>query len=402
MLRQLFCIKFVLFFLLKAPAQNYVILYEDCKYKGRVAYLEPGAYRDYQMKIKNDALSSIQVPPGMKITLYEHNNFQGRSVSFTSHVYCLDQDWNDVASSIVIESSYTPPSNTNSSVTFYYDCYSKGYSLSLTPGTYTGNQLGNLWRNISSFTINGYLRVKVFTTSDNATGYHETFESSQLCLNSAFNDKIRSVVIENRRWGGNNSGWGNNNQDNYATVYADCNYRGNSLSLVPGYYQGDKLGILKYDISSIKLPANLRARVYINNEYLSGSNYILNENSNCLSSTINNKIGSLIIEDKRYGNNNNNNNYNPYDDGQRVIIYVHENYQGQSVSLLPGMYSRMNEIGFPDNALSSLTVPAGYRVVLYEHSNFGGKTYTITNSKSKFYISGWNDKTSSIAVYRDR
>ncbi len=359
---------------MKVPAQNYVTLYEDCKYKGRIAYLEPGTYRDYQMKIKNDALSSIQVPPGMKITLYEHNNFQGRSVSFTTHVYCLDQDWNDVTSSIIVENTYTPPSNTNSTVTFYNDCYSGGYSLSLTTGTYTGNQLGNLWRNISSFTINGNLRVKVFTTSDNATGYHETFESSQPCLNSAFNDKIRSVVIENRRWGGNNSGWGNN-QNNYATVYADCNFRGNSLRLEPGYYQGDKLGLLRYEISSIEIPSNLRARVYINNEFLTGSYYTLNENSNCLSSTMNNKIGSLIIEEKGYDN-----NYNPYDDGQRVIIYVHENYQGQSVSLLPGMYSSMNQIGFPDNALSSLTVPAGYRVVLYEHSNFGCKTYTITNS----------------------
>jgi hypothetical protein len=62
----------------------------------------------------------------------------------------------------------------------------------------------------------------------------------------------------------------------------------------------------------------------------------------------------------------------------------------------------MTQLGFPDNALSSLKVPAGYRVVLYEFENFGGKTYTITNSKSGFSFSGWNDKTSSIAVYRDR
>jgi hypothetical protein len=62
----------------------------------------------------------------------------------------------------------------------------------------------------------------------------------------------------------------------------------------------------------------------------------------------------------------------------------------------------MSQAGFPDNALSSLTVPAGFRVVLYEFENFGGKTYTITESKSGFIISGWNDKTSSIAVYRDR
>jgi hypothetical protein len=61
----------------------------------------------------------------------------------------------------------------------------------------------------------------------------------------------------------------------------------------------------------------------------------------------------------------------------------------------------MAEAGFPDDALSSLVVPEGYRVVLYEHPNFGGKSYTINNTKTQFYISGWNDKTSSIRVYRD-
>jgi hypothetical protein len=136
---------------------------------------------------------------------------------------------------------------------------------------------------------------------------------------------------------------------------------------------------------------------------MAGSYYTLNENNSCLSGTLNNKIGSIVIEEKNYGyNNNNNNNYYPPDASQRVVLYVDENYKGQSVSLLPGTYSNMSQIGFPDNAMSSLTVPDGYRVVIYEHENFSGKSYTITSSKTKFYLSGWSDKTSSIAVYRDR
>jgi hypothetical protein len=47
-------------------------------------------------------------------------------------------------------------------------------------------------------------------------------------------------------------------------------------------------------------------------------------------------------------------------------------------------------------------VPQGYRVVLYEHENFGGKSTTLTASRSSFFLSNWNDKTSSIAVYKDR
>lgn len=389
---------------LHVQAQNYVTLYENCNYQGKSYFLAPGNYRGYQMKIANDRLSSMQVPANMKITIYEHDDFSGRSQTYTYNVSCLESSWNDMASSMVIE-SVQPNYNPNDYVIFFNDCYSKGYSRSLGPGTYTGNELGALRENISSFVIYGNLRVRVYTNNDNASGYYYNFEQTQSCLSGTYNDKIRSLVIEYK--GGGYGGYGNNNNNygggnSYVSIYTECRYRGNSLKLSPGYYQGDKLGLLRYDISSIEIPSNLTAKVYVNNENLSGSYYTLNENSSCLSNTLNNRIGSLIIEEKGYNNNNNNNNNYPPDASQRVVLYVDENYKGQSVSLLPGTYSSMAQIGFPDNAMSSLTVPAGYRVVIYEYENFSGKSYTITASKNKFYMSGWSDRASSIAVYRDR
>ncbi|HEY6062644.1 MAG TPA: hypothetical protein VIV35_03490, partial [Chitinophagaceae bacterium] len=145
-----------------------------------------------------------------------------------------------------------------------------------------------------------------------------------------------------------------------------------------------------------EIPSSLKARVYINNEYLSGSSYTLSENISCMNSTLNDRIGSIVIEET-YGN-----TQYPYNSNERVVIYEDANYKGQSASLLPGTYSTMGQLGFPDNALSSLTVPTGYRVVIYEFENFAGKSYTITASKPGFILSNWNDKTSSIAVYRDR
>jgi hypothetical protein len=350
------------------------------------------------------------------VTLYEHDDYKGKSITYTSSVACLTDGWNDNTSSMVVENlnynynnnnnnNYYPNNNYgNDYVTFYNDCYSKGYSQSLRPGTYYGNQLGILKTNISSFYITGNLRVKMYFNSDNAAGYSTNFDESQSCLMSSYNDKVRSIVIEARPNNYNNN-YQNNNYNNgnnsYATVYADCNYGGNSLRLEPGYYQGDKLGLLRYNISAIEIPSNLRAKVYVNNEYLNGSSYTITENSSCLSSTLNNKIGSLVIEE-RYGSNNNNynNNYNQGND-QFVKIYTDNNYKGLSASLLPGTYPTMEQAGFIDNNLSSLFLPAGYRVVLYDLPNFGGKSYTINASKTGFSFSGWNDRTSSIAVYRD-
>jgi len=376
-------------------AQNNIGLFEDCNYAGKKYYLSAGTYKKYQMQIDNDMLSSLQIPNGMRVTIYEHDDFKGQSATYTSNVSCLTGIWNDNTSSIVVESLYNQPTyNQNDYVTFYNDCYSRGYSQSLRPGTYYGNQLSALKQNISSFAIYGNLRVKAYTGSDNASGYSSTFETNQSCLGSSFNDKIRSVVIEYKP---SQPTYPTGGSSSYATVYTDCNYGGNSLRLAPGYYQGDKLGLMKYDISSIEIPSNLRAKVFINNEYLSGTNYIISENTNCLSGTINNRIGSLIIEE----NSGYNNPQYPQQTDQRVILYSDANFRGLSASVLPGTYSTMELAGFMDNSLSSLFLPPGYRVVLYEFENFGGKTYTITATKSGFSISGWNDKTSSIAIYRN-
>jgi len=395
MCKKLFLPALLCFLCIVASAQNnYVTLYENCNYSGKNKFLEAGMYSLYQMKIDNDKLSCMQIPSGMKVTIYENDNFKGRSKTFYNNIACLDNEWNDMASSIVVENqNYQPGYNQNEYVVFYNDCYAKGYSQSLRPGNYYGSQLGSLKYNISSFTIYGNLRVRVYPNNENLTGYSITHVASESCLGSSENDKIGSLIIDYKQ---TQPTYPVGGSSDYVTIYTDCNYRGNSLRLAPGNYSGDKLGLLKYDISAIEIPSSLKAKVYINNEYLSGSYYTLGENISCMNSTLNNRIGSLVIEET-YGN-------TPYppNSNERVVIYSDANYRGQSASLLPGTYYTMTQVGFPDNALSSLTVPAGYRVVIYEFENLSGKSYTITASKPGFILSGWNDKTSSIAVYRDR
>src|SRR5262245_61225975 len=106
---------------------NTVTLYENCVYGGRRFELEIGNYRTYQMKIGNDKLSSIKVPNGLKVTLYEHDKFQGRSVTYTSNISCLPSDWNESASSIVVESTFDNTNNSDDYIVFYADCYNKGF-----------------------------------------------------------------------------------------------------------------------------------------------------------------------------------------------------------------------------------------------------------------------------------
>jgi len=240
-------------------AQNYVTLHEDCNYGGSRYFLEAGTYNLYQMKIGNDKLSSIQIPSGMKVTIYADDDFRGKSKTYTGNISCLDNEWNDMASSLVVENSaYQPGYNQNDYVIFYNDCYSRGFSRTLKPGTYSGSELGNMKNNISSFAIFGNLRVRAYTGSDNASGYFKTFDATESCLSDSYNDKITSLVVEYKPAGGNTGGYGGNNSNRFATFFTDCNYDGNSIRLQPGYYQGDKLGLFRYDISSAEVPSGLR------------------------------------------------------------------------------------------------------------------------------------------------
>jgi hypothetical protein len=58
-------------------------------------------------------------------------------------------------------------------------------------------------------------------------------------------------------------------------------------------------------------------------------------------------------------------------------------------------------LGFPDRSLSSIKIPSGYRVVLYDQPNLRGASYTLTSSRMGLNLIGWNDRASSISIYRD-
>lgn len=97
---------------------NVIQLYEHrdfqggCKIYGpgtSVSYMEdrnPSIWGDFGFGCRgvcNDMISSIKVPYGYKVTVYEHRDFSGRSKEITSDCAYVGDDWNDIISSFVIE-----------------------------------------------------------------------------------------------------------------------------------------------------------------------------------------------------------------------------------------------------------------------------------------------------------
>mgnify|MGYP001153054508 CR=1 FL=1 len=88
---------------------NKVVIYDGSNYKGNNKELGLGEYNIYDLGIGDNKLSSLTVPAGMKVTIYEYEEFRGRSKTFTSNVANLKdikvegKSFNNEASSIKVE-----------------------------------------------------------------------------------------------------------------------------------------------------------------------------------------------------------------------------------------------------------------------------------------------------------
>jgi hypothetical protein len=85
----------------------FITVYQDCNFGGYAVKLPPGSYDLAELNrrgIRNDDLSALRVPPGWKVTLYEHAGFSGRSLVVTTDNRCLvEAGFNDLTSSLRVE-----------------------------------------------------------------------------------------------------------------------------------------------------------------------------------------------------------------------------------------------------------------------------------------------------------
>jgi hypothetical protein len=83
--------------------QDKVVIYQDGSYQGATQELDLGNYDIESLAIGDKQLSSLRVPKGIKVTLYEHPGFTGQSKIFTEDTPWVGDDFNDLTSSIKVE-----------------------------------------------------------------------------------------------------------------------------------------------------------------------------------------------------------------------------------------------------------------------------------------------------------
>ncbi|WP_281309910.1 RICIN domain-containing protein [Flavobacterium flavigenum] len=175
-----------------AASLNKVHTYQNINYGGFYSQLSPGNYTLAQLQargIADNDITSLTVPDGYVVTVYENDNFGGASKVFTANSAWIS-DWNDRISSLKIVDTNT------SLVNVYQDITFTGYTAGLNVGDYTLAQLrakGILDNDITSLKITEGYKVTVYD-GDNFTGASKDFTATTDWTGD-WNDRTTSLRI---------------------------------------------------------------------------------------------------------------------------------------------------------------------------------------------------------------
>jgi len=80
-----------------------VTIYEHCGFQGKSQTLNVGEYASLRrVGFGNDSVSSIRVPKGFEVVIYQDDDYRGSYARIDQSIKCFDRKWNDEASSISV------------------------------------------------------------------------------------------------------------------------------------------------------------------------------------------------------------------------------------------------------------------------------------------------------------
>lgn len=307
-----------------------VTIFSDADYAGTAKFLDVGRYNTGDLGIGNDALSSLRVPAGFKVTLYENADFSGRSMICVADTPSMGRNLNDVISSIVVEAMATPR------VVLYTDRDYVGWSQELGIGRHSNLSIGS--DALTSLRVPPGFKVTMYENAD-FTGRSMISVADTPSVGDTLNDRLSSVVVEALG-------------TPKVILYADAEFCGESREIDVGSYGSLPIGNDR--LSSIKVPAGYKVTLF-ENGLNAGRKMICLSDMAHLGDGVNDQISAALVEKGA---------------APRVILYSDSEYRGWSQELGTGRYG---SLALGGDTLSSLRVPPGYKVTLFEHSDFGGR-----------------------------
>ena len=336
------------------------IIYRDTNYRGKSQELDEGLH--LSLAIGNDALSSLIVPDGYRVTLYSNADQSGDKMICVRDTPDVGGNVGDKISAVRVEkidASQRRP-------IVYSDANYTGWSQELAPGTYNGFSIGN--DRMSSILVPAGFRVELFA-DQYRTG------KKLICVRDtprfgAADDEITSAVVEKL-----------SNPCPRPLVYTDAEYGGWSQELGDGDHASFGGGGSD-SISSVIIPPDYQV-VFYEHAAFGGRRMHCRRDTPRLESANDSFTCARV---RKFGAN----------EERLPIVYQDADFTGWSQELVLG---GVQTLSIGNDVVSSVIVPAGYRVTLYEDQGYGGRSVELfedTGSLGKF--GDFGDKTTSLRV----
>lgn len=369
-----------------------VRIYKD-DFAGPSTELKPGFYDHSDLGVVgNDQLSSLKIPKGLKVTLYEHGASGGRKLVLLSDANAallVKNKFNDLTSSILVEVLPAPlpvpvkkleekkelnpakkeehqegepktepkvdsvkkqPEQELVGVMLFEGAYS-GNRARLEAGYFNTGNLNLENDEVSSVKLGkGYWALLFEDGNFKGRSLLLTQDaSSDFLAGREFDNLTSSVVV------------GTSNEPvPVATLYQD-NFSRPIKTFTPGDYP-----VLKPDnsVSSVEFPRGVRVTLYDGVNFEGKSVFLKTKTDAATLQKLGfDKVASSArIEWVK-----------PRD--LTVTLYDGK-FNGSAIDLAPGQY-RVKDVRLPDNSVSSVRVPQGMQITLYELDNFKGVNVTI-------------------------
>jgi|GEM_PF-1190148 len=202
---------------------NTVVMYGDANFRGAAQAFPIGNYRGFQLNVVGQrTISSVSVPPGLKVIAFEGPEFNGASREIERTVDNLVQEglgWNDRISSFMVQRNngapgpvigrpepmppVRPQPNNNgqpSGVFAHADAYFSGAVQQLMMGHTNGSQLNLVGqRTISSIKIPPGIKVTVYEGANFDGDFRVltyTIDNFVSEGQGRWNDRIGSMIVE--------------------------------------------------------------------------------------------------------------------------------------------------------------------------------------------------------------
>jgi len=160
-------------------------IYEHGNYQGRSQVIGVGSYDMAELSIGNDTLSSLKVPDGLQVTLYEDANFKGRTKKFVSDTPWVGDDFNDLVSAVSVEMV----------ATIYSERIYQGKSQHVGVGMYNIDDLTIGDDTLSSLKVPQGMMVTLFEHAD-FKGRLRVFTENTPWVGGDFNDITSGIAVK--------------------------------------------------------------------------------------------------------------------------------------------------------------------------------------------------------------